>query len=269
MSSSGSVSPDARIRLVAFSGFVWIGGLVVIALLTWATFADLSDSVTAQGDYRYAPWENPDPTAAEAEGGGIYRGGDGDVIRLDGLDPSQPLLVTELDATYVGSITVTGPEGEALVEGEYGEPPTFDSYAYRVGGQYVIVTSSSAELWIDGLRDETWRLQITTPTVPDESGTVSGIGPTVFAYSGAATTARVSTRGEGSVGIETVTAQGVAEILYEPDPVDRSIAWEDGDLVLFVVDAYADAGWTIEFSEAEAEPTPTVAPSPQTSGGEG
>ena len=156
-----------------------------------------------------------------------------------------------------------------LVEGEYGDPPTFDSYTYRVGGQYVIVTSPSAELWIDGLRDETWRLHITTPTVPDESGTVSGIGPMVFAYSGSATTARVSTRGEGSVGIETVTAQGVTEILYEPDPVDRSIAWEDGDLILFVVDAYAEAGWTIEFAEAAAEPTPTVAPSPQSSGGDG
>ncbi|KQZ85658.1 hypothetical protein ASD56_04985 [Microbacterium sp. Root166] len=267
MSSSGSVSPDARNRLFAFSGSVWIGGLVVIALIGWATFADLPDSVTAQGDYTYAPWENPDPTAAEAEGDGIYSGRDGDVIRLDDLDPSQPLLVTELDDTYVGGVTVTGPGGEALVEGEYGDPPTFESYAYGLDGQYVIVTSSSAELWIDGFSDEAWRLKISTPEVPDESGTVSGIGPMVFAYSGAATTARVSTRGEGSVGIETATAQGVTEILYEADPVDRSIAWEDGDLVLFVVDAYADAGWTIAFDDDAPAPAPTATPSP--TGGDG
>lgn len=269
MSSSGSVGPDARNRLFAFSGSVWIGGLVVIALIGWATFADLPDSVTAQGDYTYAPWENPEPAAAEAEGDGVYSGVDGAVIRLDDLDPSQPLLITELDDTYVGGVTVTGPDGEALVAGEYGDPPTFESYSSGLDGQYVIVTSASAELWIDGFRDETWRLKISTPTIADESGTVSGFGPAVFAYSGPATTARVSTRGEGSVGIETVTAEGVTEIFYEPDPIDRSVAWVDSELLLFVIDAYSDVGWTIEFPEAAPDPTPAVTPSAQPTGGDG
>jgi hypothetical protein len=262
MSSSGSVTPDARNRLFAFSGSVWIGGLVVVALIAWATFADLPDSVTAQGDYSYEPWENPDPIEAEAEGDGVYSGVDGAVIRLDDLDPSQPLVITELDDTYVGGITVTGPDGEALVEGEYGDPPSFESYAYGLEGQYVIVTSASAELWIDGLREERWRLKITTPPIADESGTVSGFGPAVFAYSGPATTARVSTRGEARVSIETVTAEGVTEIFSEPDPIDRSVAWVGGGVLLFVVDAYSDGGWTIEFPEAPSEPAPTPTPTP-------
>jgi hypothetical protein len=185
------------------------------------------------------------------------------MVALDGRDPARPLLITELDDTYVGRIAVTGPGGEILTEGEYGGPAEFESYI-ATDGQWVIVPQADVELWIDGFRDERWRMRITTPPVEERSGTVSGIGPAVFALRSTATTARISTRGEGRVSIETVTSAGVTEVFSENEPTDRSIAWADGDPVLFVIDAWDDAGWTIAFADepaAAATVTPTPTPS--------
>ena len=52
------------------------------------------------------------------------------------------------------------------------------------------------------------------------------------------------------------TTSGVTEVFSEYDPTDRSIAWNDSDLVLFVIDAWEEAGWSIEFPTA-ATPAPT------------
>jgi hypothetical protein len=130
----------------------------------------------------------------------------------------------------------------------------------------VIVPQADVELWIDGFSDERWRMKVTTPPVEQRSGTVSGFGPAVFSLDATATTARVSSRGEGRVSIETVTANGVTEVFSENEPTDRSIAWADGEPVLFVIDAWDDAGWTIVFPEdAASTPAGTSAPTPEPS----
>jgi hypothetical protein len=266
MSSDTTVSAAARNRLFAFNGFVWIFGLVAIVIIGITAFADLPAAGGSSDDYAYEPWLNPDPVPAEDEGGGVYSGVDGAMIPLEGLDPARPLLVTELDGTYVGAVTVTGPRGETLAENEYGDPADFDSYA-TPDGQYVVVPQADVELWIDGFRDERWRLKITKPALEERTGTVSGFGPAAFLYRGEATTARVSTRGEGRVTIETVTASGSTEVFSEGEGVDRSIAWPDSELLVFVVDAWDESGWTIEFPEAAAPtPTPTGAQTPDAAG---
>ena len=260
MSSNTTLSGAARGRLLAFNGFVWIFGLVVIVIVGAVLLAETGDEVSASDDYGYEPWLNPDPVLADDEGDGVYSGVDGAVVQLDGLDPAQPLLITELDDTYVGRVSVTGPGGAILTEGEYGGPAEFESYI-ATGGQWVIVPQADVELWIDGFSDERWRMKLSTPPVEARSGTVSGFGPAVFTLDATATTARVSSRGEGRVSIETVTANGVTEVFSENEPTDRSIAWADGDPVLFVIDAWDDAGWTIAFAD-DAASTPAGTPSP-------
>ena len=256
MSANTTPSGPAQVRLLAFNGFVWIFGLVVIVIIGVVQFTDAGEAASVPEEFRYDPWLNPDPVLADDEGDGVYSGADGARISLDDLDPAQPLLLTELDDTYVGGVTVTGPGGTTLTEGAYGGPPEFSSYL-STDGLWVLVPQADVELWVDGFSDERWRLQLTTPPVERRSGTVSGFGPAVFLLDGDATTARVSTRGEGSVYIETVTTSGVTEVFSEYDPTDRSIAWDDSDLVLFVVDAWEEAGWSIEFPTA-ATPAPTA-----------
>ena len=254
MSSNTTLSSAARSRLLAFNGFVWIFGIVAIIVIGVAVLAETGDEVSASDDYGYEPWLNPDPVLADDEGDGVYSGVDGAMVRLEGLDPAQPLLITELDDTYVGRVSVTAPGGEILTEGEYGGPAEFESYLAS-DGQWVVVPQADVELWIDGYSDERWRMKVTTPPVVERSGTVSGFGPAVFVLDASATTARVSTRGEGRVSIEIVTPAGVTEAFSANEPTDRSIAWADGDPVLFVVDAWGDAGWTIAFAD---EPAPSA-----------
>src|SRR5688572_23145384 len=108
MSSNTTLSGAARGRLLAFNGFVWIFGLVVVITVGAVLPAEAGDEVSASDEYGYEPWLNPDPVLADDEGDGVYSGVDGAMVRLDGLDPAQPLLITELDDTYVGRVSVTG-----------------------------------------------------------------------------------------------------------------------------------------------------------------
>ncbi|GAA5201047.1 hypothetical protein [Microbacterium jejuense] len=262
MSGNTTLSGAARNRLFAFNGTAWIVGLVVIVIIAVALISDAVavDGSSGSSDYGYEPWLNPDPPVATDEGDGIYSGVDGSVIRLAGLDPAQPLLVSELDGTYVGRVYVTGPGGEILTPGEYGDAPEFDSYSGD--GQWVLVPQAEVELWVDGFSDERFRLQITMPEVEQRSGVVSGVGPTAFFLDGGATTARVSMRGDGRLTIETVTVAGVTEIFTSGDATDQSIAWADADPVLFRIDAWEDTPWTIDFPvpPAESEHKPAATP---------
>jgi hypothetical protein len=261
MSGDTTLSGAARNRLFAFNGTAWIVGLVVVVIIAVVAIAAAADDGgSSSSDYAYEPWLNPDPPVATDEGDGVYSGVDGAVIRLTGLDPAQPLLISELNGTYVSGVYVTGPKGEILTAGEYGDAPEFDSYS--PGGQWVLVPQADVELWIDGFSDERFRLRITKPQVEQRSGVVSGVGPTAFLLDGGATTARVSMRGEGHVTIEAVSVSGTTEIFSSNEPTDQSIAWADADQVLFRVDASDDTAWTIDFPvpPAAAEETPTPAP---------
>jgi hypothetical protein len=266
MSSNTTLSGAARNRLFAFNAFVWVFGLVALIVIAVTVLTEVGDDVSIPDEYAYEPWLNPTPILADDEGGGVYSGVDGAMIPLQGLDPAQPLLITELDDTYVGGVSVTGPDGEIVVSGRYDGPVEFDSYL-ATDGQWVIVPQSDVELWIDGFSDERWRLRISTPALEHKSGTVSGFGPAAFVLDGDATTARVSTRGEGGVTIEAVTRTGITEVFSEYDPTDRSIAWDDSELVVFVVDAWDDAGWSIAFADTAASPAPAA--SPETTPGPG
>ncbi|MBD3941171.1 hypothetical protein IF188_05595 [Microbacterium sp. NEAU-LLC] len=262
MSSNTTLSGAARNRLFAFNGTAWIVGLVLIVIIAVAVLANaVGDSGGgASSDYGYEPWLNPDPPVATDEGDGVYSGVDGSVIRLTGLDPDQPLLVTELNDTYVGRVYVTGPGGEVLTPGEYGEAPEFDSYSSD--GQLILVPQADVELWIDGFSDERWQLQITEPEVEQRSGVVSGIGPAAFFLGSDATTARVSVRGDGYLDIETVTVAGTTDIFSSSDATDQSIAWADADPVLFRIEAGSDTAWSIDFPDAPAASDQTPAATP-------
>jgi len=263
MSANTTLSGAARNRLFAFNGTAWIAGLILIAIIAVFLIADAVDETASSGsDYYGEPWVNPNPPLATDEGDGVYSGADGARISLEGLDPAQPVLVTALDDTYVAGVWVTGPDGEVLTPGEYGDAPSFDSYNMS-GGQWVLVPQPDVALWVDGFTDERFRLKITTPAVDTRTGVVSGVGPETFFIDDTVTTARVSMRGDGYMYLTAVTVSGQQEVFSSSDATDQSIAWADSDAALFVVDASADTAWTIDF------PTPaTPAPTPAEGSGE-
>jgi len=265
MSSNTTLSAAARNRLFAFNGTAWIAGLSLVAVVAVFVMADAVGQTPSSAGYYGDPWANPDPPIATAEGDGVYSGPDGAKIPLEGLDPAQPLLITELDDTYVGGVWVTAPDGEVLTPGEYGSAPAFDSFTLS-GEQWVLVPQPEVALWVNGLSDERFRLKLTTPAVPHRTGVVSGVGSQTFFIDEGATTARVSTRGDGYLYVTVVTVSGQREVFSSSDATDQSIAWADSDVALFVVDASDDTAWTIDFPSAAA--TPQATPTPTEGGGE-
>ena len=262
MSSNGPLSPRANVRIAGFSAIVWIVGIVLVVVLGATSLPDDVAGETAE-DFRYEPWRNPDPPVAEDEGDGIHSGDDGAVIRLQGLDPQQPVVIEELDDTTVFEVHITGPSGRIDVEGPYGEPPSFGTWVYGLGQLHAVVHSSEAELWVDAPSDERWRIRVSQPELPAAAGTVSGFGPRVLRYTGDATTARLSARGEGRLTVTVTTETGSDELVWEEGRFDRSIAWPDADVVLFVVDGWEEKGWSIAFEEP-ATPPATPVPTPVT-----
>lgn len=261
MSSNTTLSGAARNRLFAFNGAAWIAGLTVIAVIAVIVIADAVGETSSSGSYYGDPWADPDPPIATAEGDGVYSGADGAKISLEGLDPSQPLLITALDDTYVGGVWVTAPDGEILTPGEYGDAPAFDSFNLS-GEQWVLVPQSDVALWVNGLSDERFRLRITTPAVEKRTGVVSGVGSQTFFVDEGVTTARVSTRGDGYVYLTAVTVAGQQELFSSNEATDQSIAWADSDVAVFVVDASDDTAWTIDFPSPAAAPEATSAATP-------
>jgi hypothetical protein len=269
MSSNGPLSRLARSRITGFSAAVWTIGMILVVIVGATSLVQLPDELTAgrADEYRFEPWLNPDPPVADDEGEGVYSGDDGAVIRLRGLDPQQPLVIEELDDTMVFEVQVTGPGGRVDVEGRYGDPPSFDTWVYRLGELHAVVTAPDVELWIDAPRDERWRIRVTQPELEAASGTVSGFGPRVLRYTGDATTARLSARGDGTLSATVSTATGSEELVYDRGRFDRSVAWPDADLALFIIDTGDEQGWSITFEDPAppASDPPTPAPSPETS----
>jgi hypothetical protein len=248
-------------RLGGFSALVWIAGLVVAGLIGLGYVGDDAFDVGPIGvdeDYARSPWTSGSPIAADDLGGGRYEGVDGAVIRLTGVDPDQPIVVTPEESSYVGSVRVTGPDGVIVTEGEYDEPPRFSSAAD--GRIIVLVEQSDVELWIDGFTDEAWRAQVAFDGVDRTEGVASGFDSAVFLHEGGASTARLSARGEGYLAVTVTTPHGSETVLDGEAPLDQSIAWRDATAVVFSVETGNDAGWRLEFSPEPGSPAPKATP---------
>lgn len=245
-----------------FTGLVWIIGLV-IAGITCAIYADDGTfevgAVGRSDDYSISPWTSDDPVVAEESGGGVYEGSDGAVIRLSGVDVTQPLVVSPEGESYISSVRVTGPQGRIVTPGEYeGDPPRFRPLAD--GRVAIFVEQPDVELWVDGSRDENWRARVSSGGLNRANDVVTAFSSADFLHIGEASTARVTVRGKGSVDIQIVTPQGTDSVLSGDAPIDQSVAWRDAPLVLFSVTAWDDAGWRIEFPPSA---TPSASPSPE------
>lgn len=268
--SSVPPGPAAVRRLRIFTATVWVFGLSVILLVGAVTLAGLpramDSSAAAAGEdaYRYTPWENPHPTLAVDEGAGVYSGGDGDMIPLDGIDPAQPLRVEVLDDTMVFDISVTGPGGAYEIGGALG-PPRFSDQDYGTDSFAVLAPGDRAELWVGGPSAKNWRVRVSRLDLPAATDIVSGIGPQLVRYAGAATTARVSGRGDGYLSIVAVTRSGSEPVLEGQDRFDRSMAWADSQPVVFVVTGSRGAAWSIAFDEPA--PTPSASTDATQGGG--
>ncbi|WP_405374675.1 MULTISPECIES: hypothetical protein [unclassified Microbacterium] len=264
MSTQSGTTADrgARARIGAFTGLVWVAGLLVAGLMAWIMVADgvLDDVSGSSGYSNPSPWED-EPVLATDLGGGLYEGRDGAMIPLTGVDISQPIVLTsESDTTLLGA-SVTGPGGEILTRSEYDSPPDFD---YLEGNRVVIlVEHPDVELWVDAPRDETWRARVSVGGVPDASLVESGFESAHFLYRGPASSARFSGRGDGSVIVSASTVRGSDMILAEDTPLDQTLAWPDSSYVLFSVEQYGDAGWRLEFPPDDGTsptPSPTATP---------
>lgn len=261
---SPALSAAARLRLGSFSVGVWVVGLVLIVIIGAATLTQLPYEMNGRRNdaYRYEPWLNPSPSVATDEGGGVYSGRDGDVIRLSGVDPAQPLVLRRLDHTSVFDVVVTGPDGPRT---RATTPPRFADWDYGTMEMYVVAPGVDAEIWVDAPSDETWRMSVAPASLPVESGVVSGAGPRSFVIEGGAPTARVSGRGSSYVSVTVVTTSGSDMVLGEAGRFDRSIAWADSPVTVFVVDTGKDGAWSIDLGPpapaASASTSPTPAPS--------
>jgi len=264
--SAGGRTRAARSRGPSLEGFtvlITTVGLVTAGLIAlgYAGAGDFEAGPIgrAGGEYALSPWTNPDPVVAEEPEADTYRGPDGAVIRLSGLDVDTPIILTPAEGTRVSAVWVTGTDGRIVTEGEGGEPPRFSPLW---DGQVVIlVEQPDVELWIDGPSDETWEASLRFDRGLRADDVLSSSQTLMFTHDGGATTARVSARGGDNLSIQAVTAHGSERPLNEDSPFDRSIAWRDSPLVLFYIESWHDTAWRIEFpTDAASTPTPTVTP---------
>lgn len=247
-----SLSRGARVRIRAFSILVSVVGVCLIAVIGFFAFR----SGTGEGgpaivtdDQYYDPWENPDPREAERDGD-TWSGRGQAVIPLEGLTPGEPLLIEYDQDGPIRRVAVTGPD--ASVPAGNVSPPYFEVYD---GPLYVIPSQPDIELWVSVRNTDAWSMRIEDADLEERSGTVSGIGPDAFLYTGTATAARVTTRSEYGVNIDIVTTHGVDYLFSSYETESGSVAWPDTTSAVFLVDASADdAAWSIQFFEALPSP---------------
>ncbi|MGB4137007.1 MAG: hypothetical protein WA971_10605 [Microbacterium sp.] len=254
MSDAGGLSRRARTRIGGFSLLLGILGTIAVVVIGWYQLAPADaggiggDRLVDSGDYYY-PWENPAPVAASSDDGGTTWHGRGQqYIPLDGLDPAKPLVI-EYDRD--------GPVSDISFGDGSGRPVSFTTYSD--GPCYVVTETTQGRLWLRTRTTEAWTVTVRPADLPDRSGTVSGVEGGAFLYRGGATTGRLSLIGDYSVSVDIVTAEGVqSERLRK----SGSIAWGDGDTAVFLIEAYTDTAWSIEFHEPAppATSTPTVGP---------
>ncbi|SEB59455.1 hypothetical protein SAMN04489806_1220 [Paramicrobacterium humi] len=245
------VSLAARRRLSLFSIVIWIVGLCVVAVVGANALGVGDGGSGSDAAYADDPWLNPHPTLA-AHDGDVYSGRTGEVIRLTGLDTSKPVHLHVVEGDFVRA-SVTGENGSLAFTDVGDDPARFTISEYDQ--EYIMPPASALELWPEA--DEPWSIQVTQPALAELSGTVSGIGDAAFVYSGTATSARVSARGEYSLRVTVVAGLVGEQVLSVSGNVDRTIAWADSDAAVFVIDAFEETAWTITVPD---EPAPSATP---------
>lgn len=267
MSLRAEPSSRARARIRAFSGVFTLASLVLIGLIAWPVLTSAgaggrpgADGVVTSEDY-YDPWENPDPTAATSDGD-TWMGRGQQHIPLTGLTPGEPLLFTYLDDdTPISAVFLA----ESDTTGEDLAPAEFSDYSFE--SFHLLPTASEMTVWIRARTADPWRVRITPARLDDRAGLVSGNGSQSFVYTGAATAARVTVRGEYSVRLDVTTVEGIDPEYRSFKDSSSTIAWPDSPAVIFDVESYDDStSWSIEFFEPApsetASPTPPAATTP-------
>lgn len=257
------LSTRARARIRGFSAVLTLAGLIVVGLIAWPLLGSASGSsdsgrIVTSDDY-YDPWENPRPTAA-TPGGDTWTGQGQQYIPLTGLTPGEPLLLTYLgEDTPISAVFLAEPG----TTGDDTEPAEFSDYSSDPA--YLVPTASDMVVWLRTRTADRWTVRIAPAELENRSGTVSGTGSSAFVYTGDATAARVTVRGDFSVRLNLVTAEGVDDEYRSYQDTAETIAWADSDTVVFSLSGYDDStSWSIEFFEPPAPaPSPSApAPSP-------
>ncbi|MFD5215086.1 hypothetical protein [Microbacterium sp. NPDC058345] len=261
MSLRAEPSSRARARIRAFSVGYTLVALLLIALIAWPMLSSAADGtgpgtggVVTSDDY-YDPWENPEPTAASLTDG-TWTGHGQQYIPLTGLTPGEPLLFTYLDEDTPISAVFLAESGAA---GDDLDPAEFSDYSSDPF--HVIPTASEMTVWIRARTADEWRLRIAPVRLDARAGIVSGNGSETFVYTGAATAARMTARGDYSVRLTVTTVEGRDPEYRSFKDSSSTIAWPDSTAVVFSVDSYDDStSWSIEFFEPAPAATPTPAP---------
>lgn len=256
MSRVEDVSARARTRMRGFNAAITICGLLLTTVIGWSTLASgavwqisTPGGVTTSEDF-YDPWENPEATAATADGD-TWSGRGQQYIPLTGLTPGRPLVLTLLDDSEISDLFLT--EGAA---GDSEAAVSFDSYSDV--GHYLVPSASEMTLWLRVRTGDPWSVRLKPADLEERSGTVSGIAPQTFLYTGSATTARVRVSGHAKVDI--ITENGIEDGYLWFEDESQSIAWSDTRAAVFTMDSTGDSTWSIEFFEPASEPGPEPTP---------
>ncbi|WP_087132553.1 hypothetical protein [Microbacterium esteraromaticum] len=235
--SSDSMASSARQRIFRFSLALSVIGLLVIAGIGYSvlTADDVADATSE--DYYY-PWENPRATAATADGD-VWSGRGQQFIPLTGLTPGEPLEFS--------------PEGDAEFSGVYlGPADAVDERPIDVGYSrsstlLLVPTAPEMTIWVRMRTAADWTVTVRPAQIEERTGTVSGIGPMTFRYTGDATAARMDARGGHPPRVNIITANGTKAERSESGQMAWTLAWSDTPTAVFQIDAYDDVSWTLEF----------------------
>lgn len=260
MSAAKAASRVAIRHISLFSIALWGVGLGFVIVVGVISFSGDDGAFPNNAAYEDEPWLNPNPTLATNDGD-VWSGDNGDVIRLTDLDTTKALHISVIGDGYPRA-TVTGENGALLFLDQYDDAPSFTISEYAQ--EYVLPPAESLELWIDS--DEPWQIEAKQVELDELSGTVSGVGSAAFIYTGTATSARVSVRGEYSLRLNVIAGLSAEDVLSASGNVDRTVAWPDNDGAIFVISTYDETAWTIEMPD---EPASTQTPEPSTPSGEG
>lgn len=244
-----ALAPGARARIRRFSTIAGVIGFALIAVLGWDLLSPgwSADPAPVTSDDFYYPWENPDATSATADGD-TWRGRGQEYIPLGDLTPGEPLEVVYEDDAPISGLYLSDPGGAP--PGDERDPIDFSIYGD--GPAYVIPSSSEMELWLRTRSTDPWTVTIRPARLEGHLGTVSGVGPLAFHYTGASTAARVRSTGEYSLSLDIVTDTGVEDGSGTGGSA-WTVAWPDTSSAVFAVDTDEETAWSVQFLELPDE----------------